>query len=315
MEHVEKKVGYSTAQSLDCSFERSVLAPDSLPGLSSQVSSQNGASFVAQLFRDSKKRMHSSDSSDEGLLAKKMDLRISKNIDTSTAPPASMESVDVGDVFGFTSCILQNNATKVAMETDKCDQKRGGSPQPCENALKIKRNSRETSSTSDDQGVQRNNFSTGPRRPKRFASSSSSSSITSRGFISVRKSSKAYYHPPITNDDRSKILGLPGMEADPAEKTERYSEEDDGTSDSLFPVIPCPKIALLRQSTKSSDESKSSLEPDGKRVNYKTFTKVGWGWTTLIIYVSHVCHMYVTCLSAVVSLLIDSAISISNKHY
>ena len=123
------------------------------------------------------------------------------------------------------------------------------------------------------------------RRPRRFIESPCQ--MSPRGFISTRKTSKSFYHPPATVDsEASKILMYSRVKDE--RDTTVVSQKDGSTVSSLeyidgdhmevedhseysVPAVKCPFVSLLRK--KPDCDSVSSQLSSSTR-NFKKFKKV-----------------------------------------
>ena len=292
----------------------SVLAPSSVPADSSldEGSRPASASFVAGLFPRQKKGKRSfgevDDSPDclEASSAKKSVYR-DQSVD-SKGEACDSDSLRT-DNPSFYDSLKHVRSPPKQLPTGDVDvfsfRKRKSSQSPQDGRQDVRRKLLRTSSTNDvvaakgdarDVSFSQTDASgarlymptnnplvrnTATRRPRRFTALLT---LPPQQFISTRKSSAAFYHPPIVTDgNNSRILSCSYREVlqDVTASqlmTGSYNEEaSDGEGedgDGSLPILECPVVPLVkRQETKGEPQFGKEGEPVSVR-NYKLFRKV-----------------------------------------
>lgn len=292
----------------------SVLAPSSMPADSSfdEGSRPTSASFVAGLFPRQKKGKRSfgdvDDSPDflEASSAKKpvcQDQSVGGNREPCDSdslrtdnpyfcnalghvrsPPRQLPTGDV-DVFGF----RKRKSSQSPQDGRQDVRRKLPRTSSTDDAGAAKSDTREISvSQADTSGARLSMPANNPlarnaatRRPRRFAALPT---LPPQQFISTRKSSAAFYHPPIVTDgNSSRILSCSYREVlqDVTASqlmTGSYNEEaSDGEGedgDGSLPILECPVVPLVkRQETKGEPQFGEEGKPLSVR-NYKLFRKV-----------------------------------------
>lgn len=300
----------------DESLERRgcVLAPSSVPAESSfdEGRRPTSASFVAGLFPRQKKRSYgeANDSleSCDASSAKKSVFR-GQSFDSNSeaydsgslriddpkgcnvvgcisSPPRQLPSGDV-DVLGFrkrkssqSPQAERQDARRKLLKTCDSDEADLASSDSRIGSLSQSGASGVRPSVPASSHLDRNTV-TATRRPKRFAAPTT---LPPQQFVSTRKSSAAFYHPPImTNGNSSRILSCSYREVleDVAESqltsgsyNEEVSDEEVEEGDGSLPILKCPLLPLVKRQGTEADPHFGKEGQSIRVRNYKPFRKV-----------------------------------------
>lgn len=296
---------------------RHLLAPDSLPSL--PTGTETSASFVISLFPPKRKRSVSEAASSHEisepsskkvhLTGKKHEGQHEPELQHPSREDVDKKPVSHGSKEDF--CTSTPSTKYSRRDTpDIADVSQGSRNyhvQP--NLAGISANSQpsdpsEYSLPTGDQLSSQSAF----RRPRRFVEPSRFRSPSS--YISTRKTSKAFYHPPVTTDDNvSKILlylrsqdsqsqtSQVGAAGSYLEEGSRENAEDEDRMAYIMPTQQCSIQPLL---AKRQQPSASNTQSSGSAKNYKKFRKVqplGENWVNRTIITNHQmqCYQKSTC--------------------
>ena len=294
-----------------------ILAPSSLPADSSldEQSKVASASFVAGLFSWQRKGKRSFDELEDDTeslaansakkatnqsshanergcatnMSKTDDANVCNTQELVRSPPKQLPTGDV-DVFGF--------------------RKRKSSQSPQEERHDVRRKLPKTSNAADEVVLSKgdagevslshisasgtrlttpanshpiSNAATSSRRPRRFAAPPL---LPTQQFISTRKSSAAFYHPPILTDgNSSRILScsykdvlqdVSASQLTPGSYNDEGADVDGEEEDGNLPVLECSVLPLVKRQEDEGEPRIGEVVSPASVRNYKLFRKVSF---------------------------------------
>ena len=271
----------------------SVLAPNSLPTGNSleSVGKVSSASFVVGLFPPKRKRPASEATTSDNVEPSLKKAPMREDCQQAKQQPPKKEAAEH---LGSCSNLDGHNCNASALLPSKhfvdkaassgegvCGDVPASHMQTHRSSDTVLPSRGEYNSSHTDQITNPSSF----RRPRRFIESPSQ--LAPRDFISTRKTSKSFYHPPVTVDSEvSKILMCSKVkdERDSTVESQKdgstvstleyingdYMEEGDRSEYSV-PAVKCPFVSLLRK--KPDCDSVGSQLLSSTR-NFKKFKKV-----------------------------------------